>query len=81
MGASIEDFSYRLETLLASCIPNLKLEGNVLYFDQQRPEFYSNSHLVIVHKLILAHSVHQTRFSDCRISDNDKLKHVLWLWT
>jgi len=80
MSTPIENFCNGLKALLACCIPNLKLKCDVLYLHKQRPEFDSNSDLMVVNKFVMAHSVHQTRLANSRVPNHNQLKYKLRLW-
>ena len=71
MGATVEDFIDRLERFLTGCVPDLKLERHVVNADKQRTELDPYGDFVILLELVVAHAVHQARFSDTTISYHD----------
>jgi hypothetical protein len=58
MSTAIENFGDGLKAFLASSIPNLKLESDVLYFYKKRTKFNSYGDFMVIYELIVAHSVH-----------------------
>jgi len=79
VGTSVEDLGDALERLLASSVPNLKFEGDVFHSDQQRSEFDSHCHFVVLLELVVAHAVHQAGLSDSRVSNYDQFKQEVLL--
>ena len=60
MSTSVEDLSDRLEGLLTGRVPYLQLKGDTLHADEEGAEFDTDRHFMILSKLIMTHSVHQT---------------------
>ena len=78
MGATVEDLVDGLERFLASSVPDLQFEGDVVDPDQQRAELHADRHFVILLELIVAHPMHQARLADAAVPDHDQLeKEVL----
>ena len=79
VSTAVENFGDRLEALLAGCVPNLELEGQVLHAHQQGAEFDAHGHLVVLCKLVVAHAVHQARLANPRVPNHDQLEEEVLL--
>ena len=64
MGRSVEDFGYRSEGLLASCVPDLQLEEWVFNFDTAGAKVDSHSHVVLCVEPIFRQPSQYTRLSN-----------------
>ena len=52
MRAPIEYFRYTLEIFLASCVPDLKFDADIFYFEQKRTKFNADGDFMVINKLI-----------------------------
>ena len=77
MCSSIEYLSNALKVLLTSSIPNLQFDSCVFDFKEKSSEFDAHGDLMIFHKLIRRHSMHQARFTNATISNNNKFKQMI----
>ena len=75
----VENLCDALKGLLARSVPYLQLESNALDLEEQGAELNTHCHLVVIQKLVVAHSMHQTRLADRRVSNHYQLEDVLWL--
>ena len=62
---------------MARRVPNLELNHLVLYFDAERPEFDPDGDLMLSFKLVVHDSLHEARFADACVPDNDQLEEVI----
>ena len=64
MCPSVEDFSYRSETFLSCCVPDLHLEDLIFNLDEIRAEFYADSHIMVLFELIFDKTLQYTRLTN-----------------
>jgi len=77
--APVENFSDRLERLLAGSVPDLKLKCDALHLDEQTSELDSNGDLVVLGELVVAHSVHEAGLADATVSNYNELEEEVLL--
>ena len=74
MCTFIKDLCNRFERLLASRVPNLKLEHLLLKSDHERAELDAYGHFVVHYELISSDPMHQTTLAYGRVTDYDQLE-------
>ena len=77
VSSSVENTSYTLERLLASGVPDLKLNNFILDRASERTKLYSDGDLMFSLELIVLDSAHQTTLTDTSISNDDQFKEVV----
>ena len=78
MRTTVEDTGDRLEGLLAGCVPDLQLDNLApVYFQTERPEFDTDSDLMLNLELVVHDSLHEATLADTGISNNDQLEQVV----
>ncbi len=78
MRTTVEDTGDRLEGLLAGCVPDLQLDYLApVYFQPERPEFDTDSDLMLDLELVVHDSLHEATLADTGISNNDQLEQVV----
>ena len=75
--SSIENTSDTFERLLASSVPDLKLDNFILDRASKRTKLYSDGDLMLSLELVVLDSAHQTTLTDTSISNDDQFKEVV----
>ena len=58
-------------------VPNLQLDNLIVDFEAIRAELHSNCDLVLLLEFIVHDALHQARFADARVANNDKFEQVI----
>lgn len=74
MGSAVKDLGDTLERLLASCVPDLKLEHLLLQLDKECSEFDPNSHFMVRQKLVVGEAMQHAGFAYRRVPDDNQLE-------
>ena len=72
--SSVENTSHTLERLLASSVPDLKLNNFILDRASKRTKLYSDGDLMLSLELVVLDSAHQTTLTDTSISNDNQFK-------
>ena len=71
MCPSIKYLRHTLEVFLSCGIPNLQFNFDVVYFEKEGAEFHADGHVVLLHEFIGGDAMHEARFSNTTISNNN----------
>ena len=77
VSSSVENARNTLEGLLASGIPNLKLDDFILDRASERTELHSDGDLMFSLELVVLHSAHQATLTDSSVSNYNQLEKVI----
>jgi hypothetical protein len=79
MGTTVEDAGDRFKALLASSVPDLNFDDLAINSEIVRAKFDSNSDLMFCLEFVVHHALHETRFSNTSVANNNQLKQMVVL--
>jgi hypothetical protein len=65
-------------SLLASCVPNLSLDGFCVHLNGSGSEFDADGRLGVQVELVASESAQKIGFTDARVSDKDNCGGLVW---
>lgn len=80
VSTSVENPSHRLERFLTGRVPNLEFDDFIVNPDTVRSELNSNSDLMLLLKLVVHDSLHETTLTNPSVPNNDQLEKMVLTW-
>ena len=77
LSSSVEYSSDWFEWFLSCRVPNLHFNNFSIYTNAIWSKLYSNCNLMLLPKLIVHHSLHETWFSNTSVTNNNEFEHMI----